>query len=454
MQIGLIALALFVAAGAARAQPAPSAPFQAFADVTVIRTYGEAPLQHQTVLVRAGRIVSVASSRTALPPNTIVLGHAGQILAPGLADMHVHIFNPDDGVLFLANGVTSVRNMNGRADTNALAQRIDAGLTPGPRIYSSGPIINAPSADWSAVAATPAEIRALVADEARSGYIAVKLYETLAPDVFAAGVAAARDNGLQVYAHVPLSMTLQQVLGLHIDSIEHLTGFDRALAPKAHSDWDEVRWANADVSRMAPLARQVVHSGVWNDATLVTLLDAPCAFANIAAAEAATEYRYATPRQRTLWRSQSQEASTQHELQGSCAMSQRAHQMRLAMLRALHAAGAPLLIGTDAPQPFVYPGFSLQRELALHLEAGFTRTDVLRIASRDAARFLHLRHEFGIIEAGARADLLLLDQNPETDLATLQHPAGVMAAGRWCDAAALAHLLDEAAARAQAPTHP
>lgn len=431
-----------------------SPPIRAFVDVTLIRVYGEPALRHRTVLVRGDRILSVSPAQSAhVPQNAAVLSHPGQILAPGLADMHVHIFNPDDGILFLANGVTTVRNMNGRTDTNALSQRIDAGLTPGPRIYSSGPIINAPAANWSAVAATPAEVRALIADQAREGYIAVKLYETLAPDVFSAGVAAARALHLQVYAHVPLSMSLNQVLALHIDSIEHLTGFDRALAPMSDSDWDEERWANADPALIAPLARRVTRSRVWNDATLVTLRDAPCAFADIAAAEAATNYRYATPRQRTLWRSQSQEASTQHELQGSCAMSQRAHQMRLATLRALHAAGAPLLIGTDAPQPFVYPGFSLQEELALHLDAGFTRSEVLRIVSHEAARFLHQQREFGAVTPGARADLLLLDQNPEADLATLHRPAGVMAAGRWYDAATLARLLDETAARA-APTHP
>jgi imidazolonepropionase-like amidohydrolase len=132
-------------------------------------------------------------------------------------------------------------------------------------------------------------------------------------------------------------------------------------------------------------------------------------------------------------------------------MSRRAHQMRLAMLRALHAAGAPLLIGTDAPQPFVYPGFSFQEELALHLDADFTRAEILRIASRDAARFLHLQYEFGAVAPGMRADLLLLDQDPEADLASLRHLAGVMASGRWYDAATLSRLLDEAAAHNRSP---
>ena len=441
---------LFVCA-LANARAEDLRPF-AFVDVTVISTYGNRHALHRTVIVRGDRIVSIAAAGSAhAPPDAIVLNHPGQILAPGLADMHVHIFNPDDGALFLANGVTTVRNMNGRADTNALAQRINAGETPGPRIYSSGPIINAPAEGWSVVASTPAQIRALVADEAQSGYIAVKLYETLAPDVFAAGVSAARAHGMQVYAHVPFSMTLEQVLALRIDSIEHLTGFDRALAPTSQSTWDEERWANAETARITPLAARVARSGVWNDATLVTLRDAPCAFANISAAEAAPAYRYATAHQRTLWRSQYEESRAEHDPTAACAMSQRAHAARLAMLRALRAAHAPLLIGTDAPQPFVYPGFSLQEELALHLDAGFTRAEVLRIASRDAARFLHLQREFGAVAPGMRADLVLLDQDPEADLAAFRHPAGVMAAGRWYDAATLSQLLDGAAAHNRAP---
>ena len=102
-------------------------------------------------------------------------------------------------------------------------------------------------------------------------------------------------------------------------------------------------------------------------------------------------YRYATPRQRALWRTQLDEVRMERDPQVGCAMSQRAHRTRLAMLRALVAAHAPLLIGTDAPQPFVYPGFSLQKELDFHLEAGLTRAQILRMASRDAARFLHRR---------------------------------------------------------------
>lgn len=441
-----LAFSACVLFGAPAKSEEPTQRLRAFVDVTLIRVYGQPHLNHQTVIVRGDRIVRAGPARSVqLPSDALVLNRPGQVLAPGLADMHVHIFTTADAILFLANGVTTVRNMNGRAETNALAQRINSGLAPGPRIYSSGPIINGPISNWGTTAATPAAIRGLIADQARTGYVGVKLYETLSPDLFSAGVAAARARGLQVYAHVPLSMSLEQVLDLHIDSIEHLTGFDRALAPNAPSDWDEERWANADPALIHPLARRVARSGVWNNATLATFLNAPCAFADIAAAEARPEYRYATPRQRALWRSQFEEARSQRDPQGACAMSQRAHRMRLAMLRALRAERAPLLIGTDAPQPFVYSGFSLQEELAFYLDAGFSRAEVLRIASRDAARFLDQQREFGIVAPGARADLLLLDHDPEQDLATLRSPAGVMAAGRWYDAAALSRLLEDVA---------
>ncbi|MEZ5996266.1 MAG: amidohydrolase family protein [Hyphomonadaceae bacterium] len=450
--------ALLIAAAALAFALAPARagddllPVRAFVDVTVISVYGRPHRPHQTVLVRGDRIIFSGPSRRApLPQDAEILNRPGQIIAPGLADMHVHIFNPDDGILFLANGVTTVRNMSGRDDANALAERIDRGVTPGPTIYSSGPIINGPGTDWGAVATTPAEMRALIAGQARAGYIAVKLYETLPPALFSAGVSEARARGLQIYAHVPLSMSLDQVLSLRIDSIEHLTGFDRALSARPADGWDEARWAEADIRRIGPLARAVARSGVWNDATLVTLVDAPCSFADIAAAEASPDYRYASPRQRALWRSQYEEVRSQRDVREACAMAQRAHRIRLMMIRALRRAHAPLLIGSDAPQPFVYPGISLQRELGYHLDAGLTRAEILRIASYDAAHFLRRQGEFGEVKAGARADLLLLDGDPELGFEPLGRPAGVMAAGRWYNEETLMGLLEEAAQRAHGP---
>jgi len=190
---------------------------------------------------------------------------------------------------------------------------------------------------------------------------------------------------------------------------------------------------------------------VWNTATLVTWLAAERGFADIDAAERAPLYRFATPRLRRHWRDLYEQARQAHDPALAWALAQRGHAARLAMVKALHDAGAGLLIGTDATQPFLYPGFSLQDELAFHRDAGIPVRDVLRAATADAARFLHEEQEFGVIAVGARADLLLLDDDPEGDLETLRTPAGVMAAGRWTDAATLRRRLDDVAARNAAP---
>lgn len=421
----------------------------AFVHVTLITAYGEPHLQDQTVLVRDGRIVEVGPSADVfIPWGTRELGRPGQILAPGLVDMHVHLFDPDDALMFLANGVTTVRNMRGRPETTVLDARIIAGETPGPTIYSSTPIFDGPQVGYDNPRAvrTVADMRARIA-EAANGYIGVKLYENLSREAFVAGVEEARAREMQIYAHVPFSMSLDEVLVLHIDSIEHLTGFDRALAPEPQSDWDEERWAHADMARLPALAQRVAESGVWNLATFVTYQDAPRAFADIDAAEAAPLYRYAGLRLRRNWRMNYDIARADRDPRAALPTIERAHAVRLRVIAALHAAHAPLLIGTDAPQPFVYPGFSLHDEFAYHREAGLSVSDILRIDTRDAAHFLHRDGEFGVIAVGARADLLLLDADPERELAVLRTPAGVMAAGRWYDAATLRRLMDDLAGR-------
>ncbi|MBL8547699.1 MAG: amidohydrolase family protein, partial [Hyphomonadaceae bacterium] len=442
---------------AACASAGESQPVTAFVGVTVIAAYGDPHAGNQTVLVRGDRIVAIGrAERVRVPAGARRIAGAGRILAPGLTDMHVHIFEPDDGVLLLANGVTSVRNMAGRRETAALAARIAAGEAPGPTIYSSTPIIDGPQAAWDNPRAvrTADEMRARIAQLGADGYAGVKLYENLSREAFVAGVEAARAHGMQVYAHVPFSMTLNEVLALRIDSIEHLTGFEFALAPGVEADWDEARWARADARNIAPAVRAVVASGVWNDTTLVTAMGARRAFADMAAAEADPLYRYATPRLRRHWRNiQAAEAEARDPAE-AWAMTRRAHAARIAVVRALHEAGAPLLFGTDAPQPFVYPGYSLHDEFALHREAGLSPVDILRADTAGSARFLRQEGVFGRIAVGARADMLLLASDPEADMATLRAPEGVMAAGRWYDAATLQQMLDAIAARIASDVQP
>jgi predicted amidohydrolase YtcJ len=242
--------------------------------------------------------------------------------------------------------------------------------------------------------------------------MAIKLYAFLSPEQFAAGVEEARARNLQIYAHVKL----EQVLAHRIDSIEHLEGFDLLLGGEGE-DWSQ-RWARAHADRFAPLAQEVAQNGVWNAPTLILLLE---------------------------WSKRLPGSTDNMVWQG--------HQNRLAMVRALREAKAPLLIGTDTgpAKSFLKPGISIHDELRFFSEAGFSPTQVLRIATLDAARFLRKEGEFGRIAEGARADLLLLPSDPEQDLAVLSAPAGVMAAGRWYDRVALDEMSVADAGPAQPP---
>lgn len=458
-----IAAALVLAAGCAgrTIQSLPGQPVTAFVGVTVLTMDGRGRLRDQTVAVRGERIVAIGPRGSIrLPEGTRVIGWPGQYLMPGLADMHVHLATTDDGPQFLASGITTVRDMWGNERTMQVAADFASGTAPGPRVHSAGPLIDGPGSFWAAygpaIAATPEEARRHVTEAAARGHRSVKLYDKLGAESFRAAVAEARARGLRVYAHVPEAMTLDEVLATGVDSIEHFEGAGFALAEAVEGEdkgftGSKLVWARARPERMAALARRFAETGTWNAPTLVVFALPARAFADMDGAMAAPEMRYVHPRALAYWleardRSLADSAGIQHYLEAIEA----GHRMRLRLVREAFAAGAPLLIGTDTPNPFVPVGVSLHQEMAFFRDAGLTPAQVLRIATAEAARFLGEPGEFGTVQEGARADLLLLDADPEADLAALRRPTGVMAAGRWYDAAMLAGMLDVVAGKVAA----
>lgn len=316
-------------------------------------------------------------------------------------------------------------------------------------------MIDGPGSFWGPAVSvnTVEDVRRRVREDAAAGHFAVKFYNLLTPEQFAAGVDEARAHGLQVYAHVPFSMGLERVLALGVDSVEHFDGFARALGAEGRVYGAEL-WAGAQDARIAPLAARVAASGVWNAPTLIVSLALDRASADLAAADAAPEMRYADAGLLAFWHGAAARQRPETDRAQRYQRVQEGHAHRIAMLAALREAGAPVLIGTDAPNPYVMYGFSIHEELGFFRAAGYSNTEILRIATLDAARFLNRQDEFGAVREGQRADLLLLDADPEADLAVLRAPAGVMAAGRWHDRAALDALLEGVAERAAASRAP
>jgi imidazolonepropionase-like amidohydrolase len=308
-----------------------------FVDVTVAPMDVERTLAHQTLLVRDGRI-SALGPRDAVPvpPAAVRIDGRGNFLVPGLADMHVHATDQAHGLLYLANGVTSVRNMWGWPSHLTATERADRGEWLGPTLYTTGPITDGSPPVWpnSIIVDTAEDAERVVDAQHQAGFRSVKVYNNLTFDAYRGIVGAARRLQMTVVGHVPTAVGLQAALLARQDSIEHLWGYLKELP----------------FSDPRTLADHTRDAGVWNCPTLVLWhhsVFGPSADERVAR----PEMRYLAPPLIIEWltRTRALPATTVEQL--------------TAVVQALHDAGASLLLGTDAPNPWVVPGFSIHEEL-------------------------------------------------------------------------------------------
>jgi imidazolonepropionase-like amidohydrolase len=419
----------------------PAGPV-AFVDVTVVPMDRERVLERQTVVVRGGLIQALGPlGAVAIPDDALVIDGRDRYLMPGLVDMHVHVEDPNELLLFAANGVTTVRNMWGNQglkrllglpDQLELRERIGRGELIGPTIYTSGPILEGPPATvpFMTILRSPADAERAVARQAERGYDFIKVYDNLTPDVYAAVVAASRRHGLPVAGHVPVRVGLESVLESEQRTIEHLGGY---LDPDAAE-------LLVDRDSLADAARRTAAAGVWNVPTFVLWLKRLPSEADLTR----PELRYVSPRMQRIWRTFARQMGASIRYAGDD-YTERMRALMLEVTGELHAAGAGLLLGTDTDNAYVIPGFSVHEELALLVEAGLTPFEALRSGTANAAEALGRSGEFGLVAVGARADLLLLEGDPLKDVAHAERRVGVMLQGRWYAEADLQRLLEELA---------
>ncbi len=428
----------------------------AFTNVNVIPFDRERVLAAQTVIVRDGRIAEIGpAEKTKVPAGALQIDGRGKYLMPGLADMHVHLYPgagaPDDLAsqqlqLFLANGVTTIRNMIGKPEHLVLRDRVAKGELPGPTIYTAGPPLlgnNVP---------TPEAAERIVTEEKKAGYDLLKVHEGLAPETYAAIVATANRVGIPFAGHVTATVGLKRALDAHQTSIEHLDGYLQALV----ADDSPVKPTGSQVvlgpvlehideSKIPALAAATRKAGVWNDPTL-TLFKLVVSDAKPEDLLKWPEMQYVPARMREGFAKQKQSTMGDH---APASERQRYINLRNKMLVALHTAGAKLLIGPDSPQFFLVPGFGTHRELDSFVEAGLSPYAAIEAATRNPAEyfaeFMKTPRDFGTVEAGMRADLILLDANPLQSVANLSKRAGVMVRGRWLPESELRKMLENIA---------
>jgi imidazolonepropionase-like amidohydrolase len=433
----------------ARAEDAPAKSL-AITGVTVIDATGAPARSDMTVVVTGDRITAVGKSgEVAVPDGARVVDGRGKYLIPGLWDMHVHTVGPSFLPLYLANGVSGVRDMHA-LDPEAifgLRKQVQEGKQPGPRVVVAGPLVDGakPLVPSSLVAANAAEGREAVRKLKKMGADFVKVYTKLPREAYLSIADEAKKQDLPFAGHVPESVSAAEASDLGQKSIEHLTGVELACSDGEDELRREAIAALAKVDNQAAmelLARigaqaadsvsdkkaralyaRFVRNGTWHVPTLTVMhslvsLGDPKFTAD-------PRVKYMPPSLSSYWSLMRLSPEMADGLK-------RAYERAAGLVRAMHQAGVPFLAGTDTPGvPYVFPGFSLHDELALLVaEGGFTPLEALQAATRDPARFLGREKDLGTVEPGKLADLVLLDADPLADIHNTTKIAAVVANGR------------------------
>jgi imidazolonepropionase-like amidohydrolase len=435
----IIFLVSLVASGGAAADIA------AFVNVNVIPMSEERIIEQQTVIVSDGIIGIIGDvDEVPVPEAARVIDGTDRFLIPGLAEMHAHVPPVGSGelerdfALFVANGVTTVRGMLGHPSHLELRTALLDGETLGPRLITSGPSLNGRSVSGAADGARQ------VREQHAAGYDFIKIHPGLDDDEFAAIAAAANELGMPFAGHVPVAVGLESALESGMASIDHLDGYMAALMPPRYDAsggygglFDVLLAGDVDEDRVPELAAATAAAGTWTVPT-ETLVEQLINEVPASELRSRVEMRYVPTDTINRW-VQAKEGQ-RLERGFSDEIARRAIRIRRALIRELHDAGAGILLGSDAPQVFNVPGFSLHRELELMVAAGLTPFEALRAGTANVARFLGLRT--GVIETGREADLVVLDSNPLVDISSTRRVHGVMVRGNWYPAAEIEALLE------------
>jgi hypothetical protein len=416
---------------AASAAPPAKAPAVAFTHVEVLPMHREVVLHDQTVVVEGGLILKMDDAAKLAPPKgATVIDGRGKFLMPALAEMHAHIPGgkaSDAAVertlfLYAANGIGTIRGMLGDPRHIAYRERAARGELVSPRIYTSGPSLNGTS-----VPTVESGVKA-VTEQKAAGYDFLKIHPGIKRDVYDAIAAKADELSLPFAGHVPLEVGIERALAAHQRSIDHVDGYVEGLVPDASkSDWFGVNLVNdVDEKKLPALVAATVASGSWIVPTQV-LFDNLMSDEDPEAMAKRSELQYVVGKdQIAQWITAKKEF-----LATPAADRKRFLELRRRIIKALYDGGVPFALGSDAPQMWNVPGFSIHHELQSMVDCGLTPYQALAMGTSAVGTYFGEAHNAGTVTAGKRADLMLLGGNPLADIKQSSNIAGVMLGGRY-----------------------
>ena len=444
ISLTLVAVSALVWATQASAEPVERYLLD---DVDILHLDAETPRieKDMAILVEDGAISRIMPSGQA-PAGVAekVIDGQGRIAMAGLVDMHVHVWDEASLGAYLANGVTTVRNASGMPFHLPLADRIEHGEVLGPRLITTGPILNSHGANEQInheIVTTADEARRAVQRQYDAGFRRLKVYSNLTREAYEAIRDEAGKLRMTLMGHTPegvredgtpaarpFTIGFDEILDDGFVTIEHVESIV----------WHGLRNRHDDASAKA-LAARIAAAGVPVDPTLLAFYN----LLRVAETGGAYLQRPGTETLNPLLVAQSQ-AEYDRWSQEDIVSNRAAFEFYKRMTRYLHDEGVLIVAGSDAGIFTNVPGASLVEELDLLVEAGLRPQDALRAATINAAKALGEADRFGRIAEGQRADLLLLDRNPGEDLSALERLSAVIAKGRYLDQEKLAELRESA----------
>jgi imidazolonepropionase-like amidohydrolase len=383
----------------------------AMVGATIVDGTGGPAIPDGVIVVRDGRIAAVGPrASVAIPDGTPAVPVDGKTIIPGLWDMHTHVTQVEWAPVYLGAGVTTVRDMGNEFEfITSLRDAIASRRALGPRIVAAGLIDGGgPNAFGVYYAATPDEAKQAVAKYHDAGFQQIKIYSLVTPPIVEAITAEAHRLGLTVTGHIPNGMTIEQAAAAGMDHIAHL-----GIRGEAGSD---------DVKRTIAFLRD--HKTVIDPTQSWNELLGHAAGTPIAAFQPGV-LKIPAPLNRVF---------ANAGAAGIDAATARTRLERgLRIVKALHDAGVPVVVGTDEG----IPGHSVHREIELYVEAGLTPMEALQAATIVSARAMKMDGELGTIERGKRADLVVLNANPLDSISNIRSVRWTISDGRVYDAPTL-----------------
>jgi imidazolonepropionase-like amidohydrolase len=412
-------------------------PATAFTSVTVIDGRSPDPRPFRTVVIRGNRIVAEGpATSTPVPAGARVIDGRGKFLIPGLWDMHVHTVMPGGRAalpLYIANGVTGVRDMAGEwATIQQWRTEIAQGTLVGPRIVASGPYLEGGDQPIPhLLVKSPADAAPAVDSLVRLGVDFIKVHGQLTPESYFAIARAARTRGIRFAGHVSRTVGAAAASDSGQASIEHILAIPNActlaevseLAPRFPV---QAALGRCDTLDQSALYAKLKANGTWIVPTLVAQVEISLWPKRDLPGDSVA--RYLTD---SLRRYVAQIFPMVDSVPPDADINGRKlFNKRVAVTGALFRAGVGVMAGTDAPLRNSPPGFGLHEELLHFTRAGLTPFDALRAATYEPARFLGILDSLGTVEPGKVADLVLLAANPLADIRNSSRTDYVVASGR------------------------